>query len=71
MKKLCLKDGHDDSAKASTVIPEQNPNPFSLPTQHQRVSPALDDILTYPNSPDIKKKGKSTSDTPKHYQVSK
>ena len=66
MKKLCIKDGDDDSAKASSVISEQMPNPFSLPTRHQRVSPAVDDILTYPNPPDTKKKGKSTSDMPKH-----
>ena len=59
MKKLTISDPPEDPAKdTQTAAP--------IPTAQQKVSSALDEILTYPNPPAEKKKGKSTSSMPKY-----
>jgi len=51
-----------DSPAASDVPPKDKVVPEASP----KVSPALSDIITYPELPGQKKKGKATSSMPKH-----
>ena len=64
MKKLTISDppaNRQDKEVASGTEQER------IPRAQEKVSCALDEVLTYPNPPaDKKKKGKSTSSMPKH-----
>lgn len=75
----CTRFGSHYESLPLTLIPKPQRNKWkpqhlkqvdlrSLPKKQQRVSPFLDEVLTYPKpkSPPSKKKGKSTATIPKH-----